>query len=514
MLPDASLRNPASVCEIDLAGAVICRQSAAPGCHRFAIARPARRLVDMSDTTFTVTNPATEKPICEVARAGPREVDEAVRRASAAWPAWAGLSPQDRSRLLGALADLVETNAEDLARTETANVGKPISDSRGEIAMVADTFRFYAGAVDKHHGTTIPVAGGVDLTIHEPLGVVAAIVPWNFPAAISSWKVAPALAAGNTVILKPAELTPLTALHLAELALEAGLPEGVLQVVTGQGSVVGTALADHTGVAKVAFTGSTEVGRDVMRRAAGTVKRVTLELGGKSPNVVFADADLETAAAAAPAAVFGNAGQDCCARSRILVERSVLPVFIEHLTSAAASFRTGDPADPGTQMGPLVSAGQREGVAGFLDPSPDGVEVAFTGAVPPGPGWWYPATVVLPSDPACRIASEEVFGPIASVIPFDTEADAIELANATPYGLSGSVWTRDLARALRMVRAISSGNLSVNSNTSVRISTPFGGMKQSGLGRELGMEALASYTDVKNVFLSTACGGRPEREPG
>jgi betaine-aldehyde dehydrogenase len=382
-------------------------------------------------------------------------------------------------------------------------VGKPIADSRGEVAMVADVLHFYAGAVDKHRGATIPVAGGVDLTWHEPLGVVAAIVPWNFPIAITSWKIGPALACGNTVVVKPAELTPLTALRLAELALDAGIPEGVLQVVVGRGTVVGTVLVEHPDVAKVTFTGSTEAGRDVMARASGTIKRVTLELGGKSANVVFADADLERAAASAPFAVFGNAGQECCARSRILVEHSAFDRFVELLVAATRSLVVGNPEDPGTQMGPLVSADHRARVSSFLDPAEGGLPVAGTSSVPEGPGWWFPATVLAPVDPTRRVWREEVFGPVVAVTPFEDEAHAVALANDTSYGLSGSIWTRDSSRSLRMAKAVQAGVLSVNSNTSVRVNAPFGGMKQSGFGRELGMEALASFSDVKNVFLST-----------
>lgn len=450
-----------------------------------------------------IVNPASEEPIAEVLAWQAEQVDVAVREARRAWPGWAAVSPADRARLLRRIAGLVEEHAEELAMMETDNVGKPISDSRGEIAMVAETFYFYAGAVDKHRGATVPVAGGVDMVFHEPLGVVAAIVPWNFPAAITSWKVAPALASGNCVIVKPAEVTPLTATRLAELGAEAGLPPGVLQVVPGSGSVAGTALVEHPLVDKVAFTGSTEVGREVLRRSSVTLKRVTLELGGKSPNVVFADADLEAAASAAPAAVFSNAGQDCCARSRILVQREAFDRFAELFCKATAAFRAGDPKDDSVRMGPLVTESHRRKVQGFLEAEDSEVETLFTGEVPTGPGWWFPATVVAPADPSCRVATEEVFGPVACLIPFDTEEDAIRLANATPYGLSGSVWTRDTARALRMARAITSGNLSINSNTSVRVATPFGGMKQSGIGRELGMEALGSYTEVKNVFVAT-----------
>jgi betaine-aldehyde dehydrogenase len=396
------------------------------------------------------------------------------------------------------LAILVEENAEELARTESENVGKPISGARGEIGMVAQVFHFYAGAVDKHGGETIPVAGGVAATFREPLGVVGLIVPWNFPANIASWKLGPALACGNTVVLKPAELTPLSALRLGELCLEAGIPEGVVNILVGKGSVVGRRLIEHPDVAKIAFTGSTEVGRLVMEGAAGTIKRVTLELGGKSANVVFEDADLEKAAAAAPYSVFDNAGQDCCARSRVLVQESVYDRFLGLLVDATSKVRVGDPADEATEMGPLVSAAHREIVASYLD----GVPTAFRGSVPEGAGYWYPCTLVEATNDD-RVAREEVFGPVAAVIPFEDEADAIRISNDTPYGLSGSIWTRDGARALRVARATEAGVLSVNANTSVRVQTPFGGFKQSGFGRELGMHALEGYSEVKSVFIST-----------
>ncbi len=461
----------------------------------------------MSDTT-TIVNPATEAALAEVPSYGTEETDAAVARAQAALPAWQALAPADRARLLRRFAAQVEDHAEELAQLETANVGKPIAESRDEVGMVAEVLYFYAGAVDKHRGATVPVAGGVDMTFHEPLGVVGAIVPWNFPIAITSWKVGPALATGNAIVVKPAEITPLTALRLADLALDAGLPEGVLQVVTGRGSVVGTRLVEHPGVAKVAFTGSTEVGREVMAGAAGTIKRVTLELGGKSASVVFADADVAAAAAATPGGVFANAGQDCCARSRALVQRSVLEEFLEHLDAAVAAWTVGDPTDPATKMGPLVTASHRAVVEGFLAEGmgPEGgpVPVRTAGEVPGGPGFWSAPRVVAPADPAWRMAREEIFGPVVAVIPFDDEADAVRLANDTPYGLSGSIWTRDSARSLRMARAVQAGNLSVNSNSSVRVQTSFGGMKQSGFGRELGLEALAAYSDVKNVFVSTA----------
>jgi acyl-CoA reductase-like NAD-dependent aldehyde dehydrogenase len=447
-----------------------------------------------------VVEPATEQVMAEVPRAGAEEVDAAVARAKEAFGAWRAMAPADRSALLHRLANALEERSEDLARLEARNVGKPIGDARGEMGMVVETFRYYAGAPERLLGHTIPVAGGIDMTFREPLGVVGLIVPWNFPLTIASWKVAPALAAGNTIVLKPAELTPLTALELERIALEAGVPEGVLNVVAGRGSVAGQRLVEHPDVAKVAFTGSTEVGRGIAEAAAGTIKRVTLELGGKSANVVFADADLERAAAAAPVAVFGNAGQDCCARSRILVERSILDRFMEALEEAVAEIRVGDPLDEQTQMGPLVSAGQRETVASFVTGD---APVAIRGTAPDGPGFWFPPIVLCPVSNDDRAAREEIFGPVASVIPFRDEAEAVRIANDTVYGLSGSIWTRDGAKALRVARAIDTGVLSINSNTSVRVSTPFGGFKQSGVGRELGPHALDAYTEVKNVYYAT-----------
>ena len=449
---------------------------------------------------IAVVEPATGGVMAEVQRGGAEEVDAAVARAAEAFPAWRDVAPADRAALLRRLADTLESSLEDLATLEARNAGKPISDARGEMGMVVETFRFYAGAPERLLGQTIPVAGGVDMTFREPLGVVGLIVPWNFPLVIASWKVAPALAAGNTIVLKPAELTPLTALELERLALEAGLPEGVLNVVAGPGSVCGQRLVEHPDVAKIAFTGSTEVGRGIAQGAAGTIKRVTLELGGKSANVVFADADLDRAAASAPGAVFGNAGQDCCARSRILVERSAMDEFMALMAESVSSIRVGDPLDDATEMGPLISAGQRESVASYVDGD---APVAVRGEAPDGDGFWFPPTVLAPVENSDRAAREEIFGPVACVIAFDDEADAVRLANDTVYGLSGSVWTRDGAKALRVVRGIDAGVLSVNSNTSVRVSTPFGGFKQLGVGRELGPDALEYYTDVKNVFVST-----------
>ena len=453
----------------------------------------------MSTTTakLEVINPATEQPIAHLDRAGVEETDRAVAAAKKAYPAWRAIKPADRARLLRRIATLVEDHAEELARLETANVGKPLGDSRWEVGMVADVFHFYSGAVEKHYGETIPVGGGVDMTFREPLGVVGMIVPWNFPIMLASWKLGPALACGNTVVLKPAELTPLTALRFAEIALEAGVPEGVVNVVVGPGSVAGERLIAHPDVAKIGFTGSTEVGRRVMEGAAKTIKRVTLELGGKSANVIFADADLERAAAAAPSAVFGNAGQDCCARSRILVQKSVYDRFAGLLTDATSRYRVGNPEDKDTEMGPLISAGHKKLVAGFVEGKP-----MFQGNVPSGPGYWFPCTLVE-AGPNDRVAREEVFGPVAVLIPFDDEADAIRIANDTPYGLSGSIWTRDGARAIRVARGIETGALSVNSNSSVRVVTPFGGFKQSGFGRELGMAGMHGYSELKNVFMST-----------
>lgn len=448
--------------------------------------------------TNRILNPATEEVVAELEDATAEDVDRAVASAKRAFEEWKRVTPSDRARLLRRVATLVEEHGEELAKIEATNVGKPIADARGEVGMVAEVFHFYAGAVDKHRGATIPVAGGVDVTFREPLGVVGLITPWNFPLNIASWKLAPALACGNTCVLKPAEITPLSSLRLGEIFTEAGIPEGVVHVLAGPGSVVGERLVTHPDVAKIAFTGSTEVGRRIMQGAAGTIKRVTLELGGKSANVVFADADLEMAAASAPGAVFGNAGQDCCARSRILVERSAFDRFMELLVEATGRMKVGDPMDEATQMGPLVSAQQRQTVASFVEG-----DVAFQGEAPTGPGFWFPPTLLGPVANDTRAAREEIFGPVACVIPFEDEDDAIRTTNATPYGLSGSVWTRDGARALRVARAINAGVLSINSNTSVRVNTPFGGMKQSGFGRELGLEALDSYSDIKNVFIST-----------
>ncbi|MBW8483753.1 aldehyde dehydrogenase family protein [Actinomadura parmotrematis] len=450
---------------------------------------------------FDVIDPATGEVVEKVALASVEETDAAVERARRAFPAWRAVAPGDRARLLRALADRIDAHLDELAALEVANAGHPVEQARWEAGNLRDTLHYCAGGVERLAGRQIPVAGGLDVTFHEPLGVVGVIVPWNYPMPIMGWGMAPALAAGNTVIVKPAELTPLTARRVGELALDAGLPEGVLQVLPGAGPVAGRRLVGHPDVAKIVFTGSTRVGKEIMAACAPSVKRLTLELGGKSANIVFADADLERAAAAAPAAVFDNAGQDCCARSRILVQREVHDRFLELLEPAVAAVRVGDPRDPATAMGPLISAAQRDRVASYV---PDGAPVAFRGTAPDGPGFWFAPTVLAgPGADALPAWREEVFGPVVIVVPFDGEADAVRLANATPYGLSGSIWTRDVGRALRMARSVDAGNLSVNSHASVRYWTPFGGFKQSGLGRELGPDALTAFTETKNVFIAT-----------
>jgi betaine-aldehyde dehydrogenase len=450
----------------------------------------------------TLLNPATAAPITDVPLASVEETDELVARAQAAFPAWREVAPGERARLLRSFAALVDAHLEELAQLEVKNSGHTLGNARWEAGNVRDVLNYYSAAPERLFGRQIPVPGGVDLTFREPLGVVGVIVPWNFPMPIAGWGFAPALAAGNTVVLKPAEITPLTAIRLGELALEAGIPEDVFTVIPGKGSVVGDRFVTHPAVRKVCFTGSTEVGKQIMAGCADQVKRVTLELGGKSANIVFADADIEKAAAAAPYAVFDNAGQDCCARSRILVQRSALDDFMNGLEKSVHALRVVDPADPDSEMGPLVSAKQKESVAGFLD----GVETAIVGNTPSEPafadGYWLPPTVVTTDDPQMPIWREEVFGPVVAVMPFDDEADAIRLANDTEYGLSGSIYTRDVGRALRVARAIETGNLSVNSHSSVRYWTPFGGYKESGLGRELGPDAPNAFTEEKNVFIA------------
>ncbi|MBC6496580.1 aldehyde dehydrogenase family protein [Microbacterium sp. 4-7] len=449
-------------------------------------------------SAFTVINPSTGAAIREVARADIGETDAAIARAVAAQRRWAALAPVDRADALRSFARAVEAATEELAQLEVRNSGHPIGSARWEAGHVAQVLNYYSADPERLSGRQIPVAGGLDVTFHDPYGVVGVIVPWNFPMTIAAWAFAPALAAGNAVVLKPAELTPLTAIRLGELALEAGLPEGLFEVVTGSGSVVGQRLVEHPDVRKVVFTGSTEVGIEVAAGCARALKPVTLELGGKSANIVFADADLEKAVAAVPGSVFDNAGQDCCARSRLLVQRSVYDRFLEMLEPAVRAWRVGDPSSADTDMGPLISAAHRDTVSGFLDDA----NVAFRGSAPSGDGFWFAPAVVL-ADPSDRIAQQEVFGPVVAVMPFEDEADAIRLANDTAYGLAGSIWTESLGRAVRVSRGVQSGVLSVNSHSSVRYATPFGGMKASGLGRELGPDAAEHFTETKNVFFAT-----------
>jgi len=451
-------------------------------------------------TAFSVINPATEEVVRSVASTSAEETDAAIARAQAAFPAWRAVSPGDRATLLRRFAAAVDADIENLAQLEVTNSGHTIGNARWEAGNVRDVLNYYSAAPERLFGKQIPVPGGVNMTFAEPLGVVGVIVPWNFPMPIAGWGFAPALAAGNTVVLKPAELTPLTAIRLGELAREAGIPEAVFQVLPGKGSVVGQRFVDHPAVRKIVFTGSTEVGKQIMAGCAAQVKRVTLELGGKNANIVFADSDLEKAAAAAPYGVFDNAGQDCCARSLILVQASVYDRFMELLEPAVKGVVVGDPGSDKTEMGPLISAQHKQKVASYLS---DDAPVAFRGSAPEGAGFWFPPTVVTPPNLQDPLASDEIFGPVVAVVPFAEEADAVTMANHTEYGLSGSIWTRDVGRALRVSRGVEAGNLSVNSHSSVRYWAPFGGFKQSGLGRELGPDAVDAFTETKNVFIST-----------
>ncbi len=450
-------------------------------------------------TAYKVINPATEEFLDEVELADLETTDRIIAKARAAFETWRRVAPGDRARLMRRFADIVDAHIDELAALEVANSGHTISNATWEAGNVRDVIEYYAAVPERLFGRQIPVDGGMNVTFAEPLGVVGVIVPWNFPMPIAGWGFAPALAAGNTVVLKPAEITPLTAMRIGELALEAGLPEGVLNVIPGRGSVVGERFVSHPEVRKIVFTGSTEVGKRIMAGCAQQVKNVTLELGGKNANIVFDDADLAEAVAAAPGGVFDNSGQDCCSRSRLLVQRGIYPDFLAALEESVRGFTCGDPTRADTDMGPLVTAAHRDKVAGYVRDA----EVAFTGSCPTGPGFWFPPTVLTPGDLGQADFNEEIFGPVVSVVPFDTEEEAVAIANNTEYGLSGSIWTNSLDRAIRVSRGVEAGNLSVNSHSSVRYWTPFGGFKQSGLGRELGPDAVSAFTETKNVFFAT-----------
>ncbi len=450
----------------------------------------------MSDRTITLRNPADDSVIQELPLATVHDVDQAVIRAQAALPAWRDIAPNDRIKIMRRFAETIAAHAQELAELDTRNMGMPIGSSKWCADTAAEVIHYYAGAIDKHLGHTYPVAGGVTMTFHEPLGVVGLIIPWNFPVLIACWKLGPALACGNTVILKPAETTPLSAIRLGELALEAGIPEGVLQVVVGTGPEAGWRLVEHPMVRKIGFTGSTAVGKRIMAGGAEHLKRVTLELGGKSANIIFADADIETVAASAPGAVFDNSGQDCCSRSRIFVQRPIFDEFVELMIAETKKIVVGDPMDSATTMGPLFTRAHYDRVSSYLE----GVTPTWTGSAPTGNGYWFPCTIIATADITSRVCTEEIFGPIATIIPFTDENDVLKMANDTEYGLSGSVWTRDAERAMRVARKLEGGTLSVNSNSSVRFSTPFGGFKQSGIGRELSMTAMDHYSELKTIF--------------
>lgn len=451
-------------------------------------------------STYTIINPTNETSVRDIELADLAQTDAVILTAAQAFEQWRRVNPGDRAKILRKFAAIVDEHIEELAQLEVLNSGHTISNARWEAGNVRDVLNYYSAAPERLFGRQIPVPNGIDITFKEPLGVVGIIVPWNFPMPIAGWGFGPALAAGNTVVLKPAELTPMTAIRLGELALVAGIPENVFNVIPGKGSVVGERFVTNPIVRKIVFTGSTGVGKQIMRGSADQVKRVTLELGGKSANIIFANADIEKAAAGAPGAVFDNAGQDCCARSRILIQKSVYEKFMSHFESAVKKFRVEDPSLDTAEMGPLISSGQLARVKEYV---PDGSQVAFQGSKPDGAGYWFAPTVLTPKDENDRAYREEIFGPVVSVLTFEDEADAIRIANNSEYGLSGSIWSRDIGQAVRVSRAVEAGNLSVNSNSSVRYWTPFGGYKQSGLGRELGPDALDSFTETKNVFFDT-----------
>lgn len=451
-------------------------------------------------STFTVINPTTAAPVKDIALAGIEETDAIISKAARAFESWRNVTPGDRAKLLRKFASIVDDHNEELAKLEVLNSGHTIGNARWEAGNVRDVLNYYSAAPERLFGRQIPVPNGIDVTFKEPLGVIGVIVPWNFPMPIAGWGFAPALAAGNTVVLKPAEVTPLTAIRLAELALEAGIPDGVFNVIPGKGSVVGERFVTNPLVRKIVFTGSTQVGKEIMRGCSNQVKRLTLELGGKSANIIFSDADIEKAAAGAPGAVFDNAGQDCCARSRLLVQKSIYEKFMGYFERAVKNFKVEDPANESAEMGPLITAAHLARVNEYV---PDDAKVAFRGNKPTGPGYWFAPTVLEVNDVNDRTYREEIFGPVVSVITFEDEADAIRIANDSEFGLSGSIWSRDIGRSVRVSRAVEAGNLSVNSNSSVRYWTPFGGYKQSGLGRELGPDALDAFTETKNVFFDT-----------